>query len=152
MALTYPVVQNSQDRCTGWRTRVKTTDVEGGKIIYWYRELPPLGAEQMIEHVVEATSSRVPGTLLHRDELWNQCYEDLMEKAEARLTQEVIRLGGDYAHVLNESVDSRHDDKIGQAWLHGRFSYMLYRREKRQANLSLMLARADGAYPEPDGL
>ena len=112
---------------------MKTTEVEGGKSIYWYRELPPLGAEAMIEHVVEATSSRVPGTLLHRDELWNQCYEDLMEKADARLRQEVTRLGGDYAHVLNESVDSRHDDKTGQAWLHGRFSYMLYRQpEKRQ--------------------
>jgi hypothetical protein len=106
---------------------VKTTEVEAGKSIYWYRELPPLGTEAMIEHVVEATSSRVPITLLHRDELWSQCYEDLMEKADARLRQEVTRLGGDYAHVLNESVDSRHDDKTGQAWLHGRFSYMLYR-------------------------
>jgi hypothetical protein len=111
---------------------VKTIDVEGGKTIYWHRELPPLGAEAMLEHVVEATSSRVPGTLLHRDELWSQCYEDLMEKADDRLRQEVARLGGDYAHVLNESVDSGHDDKTGEAWLHGRFAYMLYRQSEKR--------------------
>ena len=40
----------------------------------------------------------------------------------------MIRLGGDYAHVLTESVDSRHDMETGEAWLHGRFIYMLYRR------------------------
>jgi len=51
-------------------------------IIYWQRELPPLGADAADEHVVEATSSRVPGTLLHRDELWNQCYEQWMAKIE----------------------------------------------------------------------
>ena len=110
---------------------MKTTDVECGKTIYWYRDLPPLGAEAMLEHVVEAASSRVPGTLVHRDELWNQCYEDLMERAEARLRQEVTRLGGHYAHVLNESVDSKHDDKTGEAWLHGRFAYMLYRQPEK---------------------
>ena len=110
---------------------VKTTELEGGKSIYWYRELPPFGAEPMIEHVVEATSSRVPGTLFHRDELWNQYYEELMANAETRLRQEVTRLGGDYAHVLNESVDSRHDDRTSQAWLHGRFSYMLYRQPEK---------------------
>ncbi|HXT23368.1 MAG TPA: hypothetical protein VN749_00920 [Candidatus Eisenbacteria bacterium] len=43
------------------------------------------------------------------------------------LEQEVARLGGSYAHVLNESVDSKHDDNSGEAWLHGRFTYMLYR-------------------------
>jgi len=40
------------------------------KIIYWHREMPPLAAELMGEYIVEATSSRVPGTLAHRDELW----------------------------------------------------------------------------------
>jgi len=37
------------------------------KIIYWQRELPPFGADAV--DVIEATSNRVPGTLLHRDEL-----------------------------------------------------------------------------------
>jgi uncharacterized protein CbrC (UPF0167 family) len=102
-------------------------DATGGRTIYWHRELPPLDAEVMDEHIVEATSSRVPGTLVHQDELWNQCYEDVMAQARTRLGQEIIRLGGDYAHVLNESVDSRHDGATGESWLHGRFTYVLYR-------------------------
>jgi hypothetical protein len=99
----------------------------GSKKIYWHNELPPFDAEAIAEHVVEATSSRVPGTLAHRDELWTQCYEDLMAQVRARLSQEIIRLGGDYAHVLSESVDSKHDPVSGEAWLHGSFTYMLYR-------------------------
>lgn len=102
-------------------------DATGGRIIYWHRELPPFDAEAMEEHIVEATSGRVPGTLAHRDELWNRCYEDLMAQVRIRLEQEVARLGGNYAHVLNESVDSKHDDVSGEAWLHGRFTYVLYR-------------------------
>ena len=69
----------------------------GRKTIYWHHELPPLGAEATGEHVVEAASRRVPGTLAHRDELWTQCYEDLMAQVRSRLEQEMIRLGGDYA-------------------------------------------------------
>lgn len=98
------------------------------KVIYWHREMPPLAAELMGEYTVEATSSRVLGTLAHRDELWNQCYENLMVQVRARLEQEVLRLGGDYAHVLSESVDSKHDGVRGEAWLHGRLGYTLYRR------------------------
>ena len=82
----------------------------------------------MAEHTVEATSSRLPGTLAHRDELWDRCYQELIANAETRLAQEVARLGGDCAHVNHESVDTRHDDAAGEAWLHGSFSYMLYRR------------------------
>jgi hypothetical protein len=104
------------------------TDGKGTRIIYWHRELPPFDAEAMGEHVVEAASGRVPGTLAHRDELWSQCYEDLMAQVRIRLEQEVARLGGSYAHVLNESVDSKHDDISGEAWLHGRMTYMLYGR------------------------
>jgi hypothetical protein len=100
---------------------------DSGKIIYWHRELPPLDAQMMGEHVVEAANGRVPGTLAHRDELWSQCYEELMVQVRTRLEQEVARFGGDYAHVLSESVDSKRDAVIGQAWLHGTFTYMLYR-------------------------
>jgi hypothetical protein len=102
-------------------------DVTDGRIIYWHRELPPPEAEAIGEHSVEAASKRVPGTLAHRDELWSQCYEDLMSQARIRLKQEVRRLGGNYAHVLHESVDSKHEALTGEAWLHGRFTYMLYR-------------------------
>jgi hypothetical protein len=48
-------------------------DTGAGKIVYWHRELPPLDAEAVAEHVVEATSARIPGTLVHQDELWTQC-------------------------------------------------------------------------------
>ena len=106
------------------------------KKIYWHRELPPLNTETLGEHVVEATSGRVPGTLEHRDELWNQCYQDLMANAQIRLEQEINRLGGAYAHVLNESVDSRHDEATSVAWLHGSFSYMLYGRVNAGAGAS----------------
>jgi len=32
----------------------------------------------MAEHTLEATSGRVAGTLAHRDELWDRCYQELM--------------------------------------------------------------------------
>jgi hypothetical protein len=98
------------------------------KIVYWHRDLPPLEAEVIAEHTVEANSSRVPGTIAHRDELWDRCYRELMATAESRLVQEVARLGGDFAHIHDEAIDPKHDDAAGEAWLHGRFSYMLYRR------------------------
>jgi CHAT domain-containing protein len=47
-----------------------------------------------------------------------------------RLEQEITRLGGHYAHVLDEHVDSRRDDASGESWLHGRFIYVLYRRAR----------------------
>jgi hypothetical protein len=101
---------------------------DDNKVVYWHRELPPLDAELIGEHSMEATSSRVSGTIAHRDELWNRCYEELMVNTHARLAQEIARLGGHFAHVHDESIDTRHDDATGEAWLHGCFSYMLFRR------------------------
>jgi len=101
---------------------------ERDKTIYWHRELPPLAAELMGEHILEATSERVPGTIAHRDELWERCYRDLMDQTRIRLHGELARLGGHYAHVLEEFVDSRRDDATAEAWLQGRFRYALYRR------------------------
>jgi hypothetical protein len=105
-----------------------TPGFDQSKIVYWHRELPPIEAELMADHTIEATSGRVAGTISHRDELWDRCYRELMSNAEGRLIQEVARLGGDYAHVRDEAIDSKHDEATGQAWLHGRFSYMLFRR------------------------
>ena len=99
---------------------------------YWHSELPPFDAEAMGEHVVEATSGRIPDTLAHRNELWERCYEELMTQARTRLEQEITRLGGDCAHVLNESVESRHDGVSGKSWLHGSFTYMLYRQSPKR--------------------
>lgn len=98
------------------------------KVVYWRQELPPFNAEMIGEYTVEAVSERVPGTLAHRDELWDRCYDDLMRETSARLEQEVVRLGGHCAHVRDESIESRHDDATGETWLHGRFTYALYRR------------------------
>jgi hypothetical protein len=95
--------------------------------IYWHRDLPPLDAKVIAEHELEAVSVRVPGTMKHRDELWQRCYRDLMRQTVSRLGQEVTRLHGRYAHVLKESIDSRHDDATGERWLHGRFTYTLLR-------------------------
>jgi hypothetical protein len=97
------------------------------KVVYWHRDYPPLSAELVAEHTIEANSARIPGTIAHRDELWDQCYRELMEVAEKRLIQEVTRLGGDFAHVHDETIDPKHDDAAGEAWLHGHFNYMLYR-------------------------
>jgi hypothetical protein len=102
-------------------------------IIYWHRELPPMNVVLMGEHFMEAESAHVPGTIAHRDELWDQYYEDLMTKARVRLEQEVERLGGNYAHVLDETVDSRHNNATNESWLHGCFTYILYRKENKQA-------------------
>lgn len=96
-------------------------------VVYWHRDLPPVTADVVDDQIVEAVSGRVSGTLSHRDELWDQCYQQLMAAAEDRIRQEVQRLGGDYAHVHDESIDSRHDDAAGEAWLHGQFRFALYR-------------------------
>ena len=111
-------------------------EAKGRRVIFWHGDLPPVDAESMDEHTVEAHSRRVPGTLAYRDEFWNRCYEDLMSQVRIRLEQEVERLGGNYAHVLTESVDSRHDALTGEAWLHGRFDYMLYRQSADGAGLT----------------
>ena len=97
------------------------------KVIYWHRELPPLDAEVIGEHTLEATSMHVPGTLAHRDELWDECYASLMANVSKRLEEEVSRLGGNYAHVLTESVDSKRNDVTNEAWLHGSFGYVVCR-------------------------
>jgi hypothetical protein len=99
------------------------------KFIYWHRELPPLHAEALGEHTLEADSGRIEGSLAHRDELWDRCYTELMDHVRNRLRQELARLGGDFAHVLEEHVDAHRDEVKGESWLRGRFNYVLYRRE-----------------------
>ena len=103
------------------------------KVAYWHRELPPVDAEFLGEHTVEATSSHVASTLAARDDLWDRCYRELITEVNARLEQEVMRLGGDYAHVRTESVDTRRNEAAGEAWLHGRFGYALLKAGGRQA-------------------
>jgi hypothetical protein len=70
----------------------------------------------------------VPGTLAHRDDMWDRCYRDLMARATERLEQEIARLGGDCAHVVTEHIQPPHDERTGEAWMYGWFEYELYRR------------------------
>jgi hypothetical protein len=56
-----------------------------------------------------------------------------MARVHRRLDQEVHRLGGDYAHVLDETTDSKRDDRTCEVWLHGRITYLLLRRSGRPA-------------------
>jgi hypothetical protein len=109
-----------------------TVDEHAHPIVYWHRNLPPLDADLVAEHTIEATSNRVAGRLARRDELWSRCHGELITAAEDRLGQEVARLGGDFAHVHDEAIEPRHDASTGQGWLHGRFAYMLYRRPRGQ--------------------
>lgn len=107
--------------------RVGSVTDAPSQIIYWHRALPPIDATAIGEHTVEATSQRVPDTIAHREELWNRGKDDLMTHTRERLAEEIARLGGRYAHVLGESIETRHDPVSGEAWLHGCFTYMLYR-------------------------
>jgi len=126
-------VQPWRSDAIDWRERRRSTIMTSSSdgIIFWHRDLPPLDAEPVEEHTLEATSARVPGTIAHRDDLWDQCYRDLMVSTRTRLEQELHRLRGHYAHVLEESIDTRHDPITDEAWLHGRFRYTLYRRSGR---------------------
>ena len=98
--------------------------------MYFHRELQPLDAEVIGIHTVEATSGRRVEHFEEGGSLWTQRYEELIAHARERLAQEIARLGGDYARVYEESIDTRHDDATGEAWLHGRFDYVLYRQPR----------------------
>jgi hypothetical protein len=106
---------------------MSTTGVGTSKVVYWHRDLPPLDAESIGQHTVEATSTRVQGAIAHRDGHWTRCEKDLMARTRHRLGEEIARLGGRYAHVYKETIDTRHDEATGEAWLRGRFEYTLYR-------------------------
>jgi hypothetical protein len=101
--------------------------METPQVVYWHRELPPLDAVADGEHTIEADSPRVPGTIAHRDELWDQCQHGLSDDLAFRLRQEVARLGGRCVHVLDERIEVKHDAVSNDAWLHGRYTYVLYR-------------------------
>lgn len=96
------------------------------KIIYWRRELPPLSEQVEGEHELAADSDHVHVSWADRDALWGRCYESLMLHARERLTQEVTRLGGSCAHVLQESITTKHDPITDEFWLAGMFHFLVY--------------------------
>ena len=97
------------------------------KAVYWHEELPPLDGAVIQEDMIEAVSDHVHGAVERHGELWDRCYATLMRHTQLRLEQEITRLGGHYAHVIDEHVDSRRNDATGESWLHGSFNYVLYR-------------------------
>lgn len=99
----------------------------GFPVVYWHRELPPLGMDPVADDTVEATSSRVPDRIARRSDLWNRCYDELIKTAELRMLQELRRIGGTCVRVHDESIDTRHDAATGEIWLHGRFTFTVYR-------------------------
>jgi len=103
------------------------TTAPAAQVIFWYRDLPPLAAEPLEEHTVQASSARVSGALSYGDEAWKRCYADALAQATVHLEQQVARRGGRYAHVLSEAVNVRHSGATGEAWLDLALKYMLYR-------------------------
>ena len=95
-------------------------------IVYWRRELPPLSEQIEGEHEITADSARVHGAWGDRDALWSRCHDDLMSRARARIGDEVTRLGGSCAHVVDEVIAVRRDDGSGDFWLSGTFRYVMY--------------------------
>jgi len=95
--------------------------------VYWHRHLPPFDAQPIGEHTVEANSPRIAGTIARREALWDECQQGLTDEVEVRLAQEVARLGGRCAHVLNERIETKRDPVANETWLHGRYTYVLYR-------------------------
>lgn len=96
-------------------------------IVYWHRELPPLDAEPIGEHSLEANGPRLSDTAANRDALWNERRDSFAAVVRMRIGQEVTRLGGRFAHVLDEHMEIKRDAALGEAWMHGRYTYMLYR-------------------------
>ncbi|HYT67785.1 MAG TPA: hypothetical protein VEL51_15255 [Vicinamibacterales bacterium] len=107
--------------------RMTTTPTTSRKVVYWHQDLPPLSADVCGADVVEARSHRVTGSLSRRDDAWERCHADLMDRARVTLEQEVARRGGDYARVKDERIDTRRDEAKDETWLYGRFRYVLYR-------------------------
>ncbi len=97
------------------------------KIVYWRRELPPLSEQIEGEHELEADSAPLHyDSSIARHALWGTSYPMLLERAEARMVQEVARLGGSCAHVVDEVISAKVDDANAMFSLHGRFRYVMY--------------------------
>jgi len=87
------------------------------KIVFWHRELPARGESRSGTHCRSQQQSRSRNARAScRDELWDQCYRELMANAENRLVHEVTRLGGPFAHVDDETINPKHVEAAGEAW------------------------------------
>ena len=73
-------------------------------VVYWHRELPPLTAEVIGEHTLEADSRRVPLAFSRGDEEWGRCYGDLMARARAASTRGTCRRETAVACTLDDGT------------------------------------------------
>ena len=96
------------------------------KRVYWRRELPPVEDVAEHAHQIEATSPSIPNRAGERQEQWGRCYDSLMAEAERRIAAEVERLGGDCAHVFDEEITEKVDNKTNTYHLVGRFRFVLF--------------------------
>jgi hypothetical protein len=95
-------------------------------IVYWRRDLPPMSEQIEGTHEVEAESPHIHYDFGRRAEMWAKCYGPLQLEAEERIRQEVLRLGGSCAHVVDEAIRSKTNDAEGLFWLRGRFRFVMY--------------------------
>lgn len=95
-------------------------------VVYWKRDLPPLSEEIEGEHEVEAESSHLHYDCGRREAMWATCYGLLQQAAEERIRQELRRLGGSCAHVVDEAVTAKTNDADAVFWLRGRFRFVMY--------------------------
>lgn len=96
------------------------------QVVYWRRELPPLSEQIEGEHDLEAESPHLHYELGDRQLMWSKCYPLLLEQAESRIRQELTRLHGSCAHVVDEQITAKVDDAQSLFWLRGRFQFVMY--------------------------
>ena len=97
------------------------------QVVYWRQELPPLSELLEGEHEIEAESAHVHYDFGDRQAMWRECYGLLATVAEERVRQEISRLGGSCAHIIEEQITARTDDGSALFWLRGRFRFLMYR-------------------------
>ena len=106
---------------------MSTSPKQSEKRIYWHRDLPPLDAEIEGEHFLDAASEKVPYHFDRRDQLWVECHPSLVSSVETRIDQEITRLGGRCAHIVDEDIEPSVNNGAGLYHLKGKFTYLLYR-------------------------
>lgn len=94
--------------------------------IFWYHELPPLSAQVLDTHVLEAQSDPIPWRFADRETLWAESQPSLDAAVRERLTQELDRLGAAYAHVVDEHIEEHTDPATATFELRGRYDYVAY--------------------------
>lgn len=97
----------------------------GEQRVFFGRDLPPLGEVVEGEHTIEADSPALPIDACH-DALWDDGSSALQTEVTRRIEQELLRLGGSCAHVVEARLEPKVDYATGKMWLHGRYAYVLY--------------------------